>query len=132
MAENSLSKKLQLKAGLRAAVIDAPAGYIEKLGLPVDSELAGKPAASLDFVQIFLKTADELEAAIPPLMHALKFDGLFWISYPKGSSKVKTDLNRDILWKAMEKRGMAGVSLVSLDEVWSSMRFRPLEKTKSR
>jgi hypothetical protein len=56
---------------------------------------------------------------------SLKSDGLLWICYPKGSSKMKTDLNRDILWGQMEKFGLAGVSLVSVDEVWSDMRFRP-------
>jgi len=58
----------------------------------------------------------------------LKKDGLFWICYPKGSSKIKTDLNRDILWAAMGKFGLAGVSLISIDNVWSAMRFRPTDK----
>ena len=45
-----------------------------------------------------------------------------------GSEFALMDLNRDKLWQAMEKLGLAGVSLISLDSVWSAMRFRPLEK----
>jgi hypothetical protein len=58
----------------------------------------------------------------------LKADGIFWVSYPKGRSKVRTDLNRDILWKLMDKYGLAGVALISINEVWSAMRFRPADK----
>lgn len=61
-------------------------------------------------------------------MRYLKPDGMFWISYPKQTSKVKTDLNRDILWKLMEKHGLAGVAMISIDNVWSAMRFRPADK----
>lgn len=128
MAETTLAKKLHLKPGMRAMVINAPPGYIEQLGLPVDTDLSGKPAGSMDFVQIFVKGAEELRGTLPALMRTLKYDGLFWISYPKGTSKVKTDLNRDILWKDMEKLHLAGIFMVSIDNVWSAMRFRPAEK----
>jgi len=51
-----------------------------------------------------------------------------WISYPEQTSKIKTDLNRDILWKLMEKHGLVRVAMISIDNVWSAMRFRPAAK----
>ena len=128
MVESTLAKKLKLRPGRQAAVVNAPPGYAEQLGTDVSTGLAGKPDHGFDFIQLFVRTGQEVEKLVPDAIRVLKHDGLLWISYPKGSSKVKTDLNRDILWKAMEKYGLAGVFMVSIDDVWSAMRFRPLEK----
>jgi len=59
---------------------------------------------------------------------ALKYDGLLWISYPKRSSKVETDLTRDRGWEVMTEAGLRPVTQVSIDALWSALRFRPLER----
>ncbi len=122
-----LAKKLQYKYGMKALVMNAPSGYLDQLISASDSS-AGAADKSLEFAQVFVKNAKELDRAVPTIEKALKNDGLFWITYPKGTSKIKTDLNRDILWKEMEKYDLLGVSLVSIDETWSAMRFRPADK----
>ncbi|MBI2830287.1 MAG: hypothetical protein HYX81_03920 [Chloroflexi bacterium] len=129
MANASLIKKLLIKAGHRGAIVNSPPGYVEGLGpLPAGAKVGDKLEAPLDFAQVFVSNSGELEKLVPPALKALKSDGLFWICYPKGGSKVKTDLNRDILRKAMEKYGQAGIAMISLDDTWSAMRFRPAEK----
>jgi hypothetical protein len=129
MPDSPLAKKLQIKSGDRVAILNAPADYPQLIGeLPSDVKLVATVASPLDFVQLFIKNSQELENQVPTVLKTLKKDGLFWISYPKGGSKIKTDLNRDILRAAMEKFGMAGVSLISIDHVWSAMRFRPTDK----
>jgi hypothetical protein len=126
MATTSLVKKLLIKPGQRMLIINAPPEYGEKLApLPDGVELADKPEGVFDFVQLFAKNSDELHQYVSTAINAVKHEGLLWISYPKGSSKVKTDLNRDILWAAVEPFGFKGVSLISLDDIWSAMRFRP-------
>ncbi|HJW87962.1 MAG TPA: hypothetical protein VJ565_00600 [Dehalococcoidia bacterium] len=124
----ALARRLQLKAGQQAVVIGAPPGYANELGVEVSTGLAGRPDASAEFIQMFVKSSRGVEDLVPAVLRVLRHDGLLWISYPKGTSKVKTDLNRDILWKAMERFGLAGVSMVSIDGVWSAMRFRPLDR----
>ncbi len=129
MAANPLHKKLQLKAGQRAVIINAPSGYLEELGpLPEGVELAQQPEGSFDFVQLFVKDMDELQRYLSTALQAVKHDALLWIAYPKGGAKAGTDLNRDILWNAVEPHHYSGVTLISLNEVWSAMRFRPSEK----
>jgi len=134
MADGGLIKKLLLKPGQKAAVFNPPAGYLEGLGpQPEGIELVAKPSGPLDFVHQFVKDRAELDKFVPGALRFLKDDAIFWISYPKGTAKVKTDLNRDILWKLMEKHGFDGVAMVSIDETWSAMRFRPKETVgKSR
>jgi hypothetical protein len=133
-ADSGLIKKLLLKPGQKAAVLNPPAGYLEGLGpLPEGAELVARPNAPLDFVHLFVRDKDELDKLTPQAIRLLKDDGIFWVSYPKGSAKVKTNLNRDKLWKFMKGHGFDGVAMVSIDETWSAMRFRPKDKVgKSR
>jgi len=129
MTTNPLLKKLQLKAGQRAVIINPPPGYLDELGpLPEGVELAQQPEGSFDFVQVFAKDMAELERFLPIALQAVKHDALLWIAYPKGGAKAGTDLNRDILWNAVVQHRFSGVSLISLNDVWSAMRFRPSEK----
>jgi len=129
MADALLLKKLLIKAGQTMAVINAPPGYMARLiPLPEGVQMVNKSEAPLDFIQIFVKNIKDVDGLMPGIVKVLKPDGLLWVCYPKGGAKARTDLNRDILWKAMEKFGEAGVSLISIDDVWSAMRFRPAAK----
>lgn len=44
------------------------------------------------------------------------------------AGQLDTDLNRDILWRHMLKKGVQGVSQVAIDATWSAMRFRPKKR----
>jgi hypothetical protein len=124
-----LAKKLQVKPGHRLALMNAPAGYQERLEpLPDGAELAAAGETGLDYVQLFVRDGAELERLAADAVAAVKPDGLLWICYPKGGAKAGTDLHRDILWQRMGERGMAGVSLVAVDDTWSAMRFRPADR----
>jgi hypothetical protein len=129
MAENGLIKKLRIQSGQRVLILNPPKGYIEELGeLPPGVELAEKVDGSFDFIQLFVKQHTELERQLPTILQAIKYDALLWICYPKQSSKVDSDLNRDIIWGIVSKTGWEGVTLISLNAVWSAMRFRPAER----
>ena len=69
----------------------------------------------------------ELEALAPEAIRAIKHDGLLWISYPKRSSKVKTDIARDVGWDVVAQAGLRPVTQGSVDETWSALRFRLVE-----
>jgi hypothetical protein len=129
MSETSLVKKLGIRSGQRVLILNAPDGYVELLGeLPNGVELSETRMGRFDFVHLFVKDSTELDAYRPAAMDALEYDGLLWISYPKRSSKVKTNLTRDVLWELMKGTGLRPVTQVSLDAVWSAMRFRPTEE----
>ena len=122
----SLAQKLQLKPGQRMAVLNAPQGYLERPavemeGIMVSAQATGKPEAVL----LFVNKLAEAERLAPRAIRAIKSDGLLWIAYPKGTSRLKTDVNRDRLWEALKPTGWRPVRQIALDEVWSAMRFRP-------
>jgi hypothetical protein len=66
--------------------------YLQLIGeLTSGVEIITVIARPLAFVQLFVKTSQELENQVPAILKALKIDGLFGVCYPKGSSTIKTD-----------------------------------------
>jgi len=51
--------------------------------------------------------------------------GILWATYPKGTSGVKADINRDIIREYARTIGLEAVALVSIDETWSGLRLKP-------
>lgn len=133
MSDTPLAKKLLIKPGTRGLVVNAPPGYralLDPLPDGVDlRELPELPAApsgaAFDFALLFARNQADLERWGPALLAALRPDGVVWIAYPKQSARVATDITRDRGWDVITNTGWQGVSLVSVDDVWSAMRFRP-------
>jgi len=123
--DSELIKKLRLSAGQRALVLNAPEGYLDRLG---DLPVAGEPAGTFDFVQLFVRTQAELEQQGPAAYQAVRYDGLLWICYPKKSAGVESDLSRDVVWEIVAQSGLRPVTQVSIDAIWSALRFRPPER----
>jgi hypothetical protein len=129
VSETTTSKKLRLQAGQKALLINPPQGYLQALGeLPEGVQVTTQPDGSYDFVQLFVKDRSELEQFGPAAFQAVKYDGLLWVCYPKQTGKIKSDLNRDSLWKLMQPTGLSPVMQIAIDETWSALRFRPAEK----
>lgn len=118
---------------MRIGFLNAPDGFATALGeLPPGVVQPDAPEpGSLDLVALFVKSLAELEAQIPAAIALIKYDGLLWICYPKKSSKIKTDIDRDTGWEKMKGLGYAGVAMVAVDETWSAMRYRPQERVGS-
>jgi hypothetical protein len=132
VGDAALIKKLGIKPGQRAAVVNPPDGYADRIGPPQGVEVTTELDGSFDFVQVFAKDRATLDRHLEAAHAALKPGGLFWISYPKGSSKVPTDLNRDVFLEALKHLGVRPVTQVSVDDVWSALRFRPFAEVGSR
>ena len=124
----SLAQKLQLKSG-KLIVINAPKGYAEQLTKELnDLTVSTRASGQAEAVLLFVNSLAEAQNLTPKAGKLVKPAGMLWIAYAKGTSKVKTDVNRDILWKAIEPIGWQPVRQIALDEVWSAMRFKPVEK----
>jgi len=122
MPAKSLAQKMKLNLGAQAAILNAPAGYLDELspeGVTIDSALNSQ----YDWVQVFVKSRAELEALAPQLKAALKPASLLWISFPKGASKIQTDLTRDKGWDSVQD--LKWINLVSVNETWSAFSLRP-------
>ena len=84
----------------------------------------------LDFVISFVRTIPDVDDTIPAI-YELSFDGLLWMVYPKKTSGIGSELNRDFGWKGLNEIGYQGVAMVSLNDSWSAFRFRSTSLIKS-
>jgi hypothetical protein len=133
MTENALAKKLKLKSGLRAAIIGAPEGYIDSLR-PVaeQADLSQRLDGTFDWVQIFVKTQAEVAQLFPQVVQALKPESTLWVSFPKGTSKIQTDLTRDRGWDVVQEANLKWINLISVDDTWSAFSLRPYKPGEAR
>jgi hypothetical protein len=133
MAAKQLAEKLKLKSGARALILNSPEGYVRELeplpeGANLDTEING----DYDWIQIFVKNRLELEGLVPKVTGALRPESLLWISFPKGSSKIQTDLTRDQGWESLEGADLKWINLISVNEVWSAFSLRPYKPGEQR
>jgi hypothetical protein len=119
-----LAKKLGIKGDMRVAALNAPAGYASWLkplpdGARIDSTLPPTPSA----VHLFATTRRELEQALPRLRKTLDPAGFVWISWPKKSSGVATDVTEDTVRDVALPLGFVDVKVCAVTDVWSGLKL---------
>jgi len=120
----TVARKLQIPAAATVVVLGMPSGV--DLEIPGDCLVVSDPADAGEAVVIsFLIRSEDLDEIAGPALAAAREDRLTWIAYPK-SRQLGTDLNRDILAALVAEHGVQPVRAVSIDGVWSALRFRPL------
>jgi predicted SnoaL-like aldol condensation-catalyzing enzyme len=130
---NPISKKLGLKPGMRALVVHAPPAYSKSLApLPEGVVISEAVVGTHEFVQFFATRRSDIEKSAKKLLKSAAPGALVWITYPKKTSGVESDLSREEVWAAMEGTGWRPVSQIAIDEVWSALRFRPVEDVRKR
>lgn len=123
-SKRSLVDKLGIKSGLTVYLVNPPENYDDTLGqLPTDVNLLEQPQPAIDFIQFFTKSQLELEAEFPRLKEVMAVNGMLWISWPKKASKVKTDLNENIIREVGLANGLVDVKVCAVDETWSGLKF---------
>jgi hypothetical protein len=125
----AISQKLKIREGDSILVINAPPGYKKSLGLlPADAKIVDS-GKMFDQLHWFVKNKTQMENEIKKVLPLIKVNIICWIFYPKGSSKIQTDLTRDKGWDELLKHDMQWISLVSFDETWSAFGMR--QKTEA-
>jgi len=89
-------------------------------------------AGTHDFVQFFATWKSEITKSANKLLRSAAPGAVVWITYPKKTSGVESDLSREEVWAAMESTGWRPVSQIAIDDVWSALRFRPTQDVKPR
>ena len=130
MSESTLARKMKLKPGASAAIINAPENYIEEF--KYDSEISQKLNGTFDWVQIFVRNKAELDELAPKAARALKPVSILWISFPKGISKDQTDLTRDKGWESVQALDLKWINLISVNETWSAFSLRPYKQGEKK
>jgi hypothetical protein len=126
MSGTSLAAKLGIKPAKTVLPINPPSDYAALIGeLPEGATIVSSEPA--DVVHAFARTRADLARLGARAVAAVRPGGLVWVSYPRGGT---SELKRDLLIDAIE--GWRPVSQISVDDLWSAMRFRPLSEVGQR
>jgi hypothetical protein len=133
LKRQALIKKLRLRAGQPAAVVNAPEGYVAGLEpLPQGTQLSAVLNGRFDLVQLFVKNQAELEAWAESVVAVLRPAGRLWMSFSKGLAGLQTDLTRDRGWDRLQQQDLKWISLVSIDDTWSAFSLRLYKAGEAR
>jgi hypothetical protein len=120
-------KKMKYTVGT-ALIVNAPEGMVPA-GWSTD--LANHAQQSVTFAILFVKNEAQFREQFDTVCPSLVDDAMFWVCYPKKTSGIPTDVNRDVLWRvAHEISEHTAVANVAVDNQWSALRFRHQSKVK--
>lgn len=120
MSDKSIAERLQVKRDRRLAVIDAPGDLDAMIGA-TDARAAPEDA---DVVLLFVPDRARFSARLDALLPVLAPTAILWLAYPKLTSALASDLNRDIIHNAVPAYGLSTVSMIAIDADWSAMRLK--------
>jgi hypothetical protein len=118
-----LVKKLGIKEGFNILIVHAPEDFDTQLELREDVTVSVKARKPYDFVLFFTKSQQELEKEFSRYSAKLTPAGMLWVSWPKKTSGVQSDLNENIVRDIGLAKGMVDVKVCAIDDVWSGLKF---------
>jgi hypothetical protein len=118
-----LVKKLGIKPDFAVAFVNAPENFVKQLDLP--ATVSVKPISrskDLDFIHVFVKSRKALTIAFE-YSRKMKPNGMLWLSWPKKTSGVPTDVNENVVRDIGLAAGLVDVKICAVDEIWSALKF---------
>jgi hypothetical protein len=128
---SQLTDKLQLKSGANWLLFNAPDNYLPLIEpLPANVNINFEAQGIFDGIQLFVKDTAELASLLKVILPLLKPQTIFWISYPKKSSIIDSDMDKMTIWDELHTNGLKIVTSISIDKTWTAFRFKPVDLVK--
>jgi len=119
-----LAKKLGIKPGSAVAAPGAPSHYRALLApVPEGATISKSASRDSDLVHLFVTSRAKLSAALKKLRPTIRPDAAVWISWPKKSSKVATDITEDTIREVALPLGFVDIKVCAVDDVWSGLKL---------
>jgi hypothetical protein len=120
----SLAKKLGIKDGFCVALLRVPEEVRSELqDALAKCRIVKQTRGPLDFIFLFAKSVAELENQLTTAAKALAPAGMLWLSWPKKSSGVVTDLTETIVRESGIAVGLVDVKVCAVTDIWSGLKF---------
>jgi hypothetical protein len=120
MSDKPVAERLQVKGERRLAVVGATPALDKMIGVAK----ARTDAATADVALLFAADRKALDKALPALLKKLPKAAILWLAYPKLTSKLAADLNRDVIRELAPRHGLDTVSQIAIDDDWSALRLK--------
>ena len=119
-----LAKKLGIGPGCRLLALGAPQDYRSLLApLPEDVRFASRAGAAIDIAHVFVTRRHDLERRLKALRGVLRADSALWVSWPKKSSGLQTDVTEDTIRDVALPLGFVDIKVCAVDAVWSGLKI---------
>jgi len=119
-----LAAKLGIADGMTVLAVDAPAGYAGWVApLPPGARLVTRHVAGQRFVHLFATERRKLASALGDYRKRLPDDAVLWVSWPKKTSKLPTDITEDVIRELALPLGWVDVKVCAVSEVWSGLKL---------
>ena len=119
---NPLIKKLGIKSNSKIKILDEPEGYWDWIG-PLPEGVSTEAKNRFDFVHLFVKSRKKFEKELLILREKIKTDGMIWVSWPKKSSKVESDMDENCIRDFALKNKLVDIKVCAVSEVWSGLKL---------
>ena len=129
-----LPQKLGIKPGLMVVTINAPANYRRLLGqIPDSVTFSERLKSGSRFVHLFTSRRSEMQKKMSILRDKISDNGAIWVSWPKKSSGISTDVTEDVIREIALPLGFVDIKVCAVDETWSGLKLMiRRENRKSR
>lgn len=119
-----LARKLGIRAGVDVVLMGAPDDFEHTLGeLPEGARVRRQARGAPDLVLLFTTSRAQLQRRLPAARKLVGTKGNMWLTWPKKSSGVETDLSFDVVQKLGLATGMVDFKICAVDAIWSGLRF---------
>jgi Protein of unknown function (DUF3052) len=121
---NSLEKKLGIKENFKVRLIHAPTNYFDLFTeWPKHVEISDDPRVKKNFIHLFAREFSFYFTWLPLLKEEIEQNGMIWVSWPKKTSKILSDVSEDLIRNYALETGMVDVKVCSVSEEWSALKL---------
>jgi hypothetical protein len=123
-AGTPLPQKLGIKPGLTLITMNAPTNYRRLLGtISEDLTFSGRLKVGSSFVHVFITKRSELAKRLSVLREKIVDTGTVWVSWPKRSAGIPTDVTENVVRAVALPLGFVDVKVCAIDETWSGLKL---------
>ena len=123
-SQTPLVKKLGIKEDFILYIKNSPFDYQERIGsMPDGVAIKSRLGKGLDFIHGFFRTKMELAGFLPKAKVAIKGTGMIWVSWPKKSSKIVTDISEDVVRQVCLPLDLVDIKVCAIDDTWSGLKL---------
>ena len=119
-----LAKKLGIKAGATVFLSNPPMNYATLVApLPAGVSMARRVTVTTDLIHFFFTSRRDLERGLKAALKSMRPDAAVWVSWPKKSSGVATDITEDTIRDVALPMGLVDIKVCAVDETWSGLKL---------
>jgi Protein of unknown function (DUF3052) len=119
-----LAKKLGIKPGATLCAVRAPRNYLALLEpLPENVTIARRAKDNIELVHLFTKSRSELVELLARYRAKIKQDGAIWVSWPKKSSGITSEVTEDTVREVALPMGLVDIKVCAVDDIWSGLKL---------